>query len=212
MSEQPIVYVVDDDPEMRASLSRLLGELRFTVQTFESGEAFLAAWTPDAPGCVLLDVRMPGMSGLELQRRLRAFPCGLPVIVISGHGDLQLAVQTMRDGAVDFLEKPFRAERLLERIREALARSVRERQEWRVQDQLQRLAAQLTPREREVAQLVLVGLTNKEIAVRLGVSSQAIDSHRARLFRKLQVNNVVEFVRFALRGRLGGATVESSGE
>lgn len=192
------VFIVEDDPAVRASLARLVQEAGFASREFGCAEDFLAVCNADLVGCVLLDVRMPGMSGISLQAELRRKAPLLPVVFITAHGDVPMAVDAMRRGAVDFLEKPVRADRLIESITrasnwQATARS--ERARW---DEVSKRFARLTPRELEVVRLVAAGKTNKGIAVQLGVSSQAIDARRTNAMSKLGVSSVAELVRLVV--------------
>ncbi len=198
MSEDWVVFVVDDDPPVRDSLALLLTVAGFPVRTFASAEAFLAAWQPHWRGCLLTDVRMPGMSGVALQQALRERGIRLPVIVMTGHGDVPLAVQAMKAGAVDFLEKPFDDAQLLERLeqcrREDLARLAKEADRARRRAALERL----TPRERQVLDCLLAGKPNKIIAAELGISPRTVEVHRARVMEKLGVHSLPELVRLVL--------------
>lgn len=195
------VYIVDDDRAVRESLSLILRVAGWAVESYPSAEAFLQGYKDDQPACLLLDVRMPGMSGLELQQHLAGGGVTLPIIFISGHADVPTSVSAMRGGAVDFLEKPFRRDQLLERIREALERAAQlhtERAERR--HVLERLA-RLTPREREVMSLVIAGRSNKEIGRLLGTSHRTVDVQRARVMEKMETGTPQELA--ALLVRLG---------
>jgi len=196
--ESGVVFIVEDDAELRQSIVSLLERGGSTCRSFESARAFLAAYEPQQPGCLVLDIRLPGMSGLELQRELKARETGLPVIVISGYGDVQIVVESMQLGAVDFIEKPFQTQSLLDAVHRALASDLRNRS--RIEDQRRQRARlnALTERERLVVDLVVSGLTNKAIARRLNVSSQAIDARRANAMAKLGVENLAQLIRFAL--------------
>ena len=199
MSEDVIVYVVDDDEAIRRSVRRLLEQVELPVETFASPLDFLNAHDPDRVGCLVLDVRMPGMSGIDLQKRMIEDETGLPVIIVTGHGDIQMAVDSMRRGAIDFLEKPYRAQALLDSIHRALALDRVRHEERRIARELSNRFTKLTAREREVVAMVVKGLTNREIASRVGVSPQAIDARRARAMGKLGVATVPELVEFVLR-------------
>jgi two-component system, LuxR family, response regulator FixJ len=199
MMQTPTVFVVDDDEAMRSSLKWLIESTGMRVQTFDSADAFLTGYSPDWAGCLLLDVRMPGMSGLELQAYLAREDYRLPVIIITGHGDVAMAVKAMQAGALDFIEKPFHDEDLLGSLRRALEADSQDRAQ-RVQhaDILARLES-LTPREHEVMSLVTDGNSNKEIAAALGVSAKTVEAHRARVMDKTQATSLAELVRMAIQ-------------
>lgn len=186
------VYVVDDDPGVCAGLRILLRSAGYEVETFTSARQFLTAIDSRREGCLLLDVRMPGMSGLELQRQLIDQDIPLPVIIITGHGDIQMAVHAVQAGAVDFLEKPVDNERLLNSISKALELNAELRDKRARRAEIEARFAQLTARETEVMQRLIAGRSNKEIAAEFGVSNQAIDAHRKRILRKLEVDTVTE--------------------
>lgn len=197
-AQQSTVFVVDDDQAMRNSLQWLIESVGTKVECFSSAEEFLKSYYPGRAGCLLLDVRMPGMSGLELQEYLLANDIRIPVIIITGHGDVPMAVRSMKGGAVDFIEKPFNDELLLEAIRNAL--NVDEDQRDR-QYELAVLAerlAQLTPREHEVMDMVTVGKSNKEIANMLGVSAKTVEAHRARVMEKMEARSLADLVRMSV--------------
>lgn len=193
-----IVHVVDDDPAMRHSLTWLIGSLGVPVQSFASAEEFLQAVRPDQPGCLVTDVRMPGMSGLELQDTLTRSGSLLSVIVISGHADVPMAARAFRAGAVDVIEKPFNDQVLLDRVHEALEKS---RRAWEGQvrkSQVHGLMARLTQRERQVADLVVAGKPNKVIATELNLSLKTVEVHRHNVMDKLQVASVADLTRLLL--------------
>ena len=191
------VHVVDDDAAVRDSLCVLLASAGFLVQTYDSAVAFLAT-AAGLAGCVLTDVRMPEMDGLELQQRLSQRNIHLPVIVMTGQGDVPLAVRAMKAGAVDFLEKPFDDAALLDAVRRALAESRRREESESASAETSRRLAALTPREREVLDLLVVGLSNKAIAIELGASPRTIEVHRARVFEKLSARSLPDLVRLVL--------------
>jgi len=191
------VHVVDDDAAIRDSLRVLLGSAGFPVKTYDSAAAFLAA-APGLAGCVLTDVRMPEMDGLELQRRLSQHDIRLPVIVMTGQGDIPLAVRAMKAGAVDFLEKPFADAALLDAVRRALAESRRIQAGESAATEASRRLAALTPREREVLQLLVAGMSNKAIAIEVGASPRTVEVHRARVFEKLSARSLPDLVRLVL--------------
>lgn len=196
------VHVVDDDPAMRDLLRILLELVDFRVRTHDSAEAFLAE-APAASGCVLTDVRMPRVSGIELQRRLREQGSLLPVIVMTGQGDIAIAVQAMKAGAVDFLEKPFSEYALFEALNRAIAESKKLREVGAAFEQATARLAALTPREREVLDLLVTGQANKAIAQTLGASPRTIEVHRARVMEKLQAHSLPDLVRLTLAADAG---------
>jgi FixJ family two-component response regulator len=198
MNATPTVHVIDDDAAVRNSLRFLIESAHLSVQTFESAQEFLDKYNPHAPGCVLLDVRMPGMSGLELHERLIADQCALPVIFITGHGDIQMAVQTLKAGAVDFIEKPFGDADLLDRIHKAIELSESILSRRASESQLSERIARLTGRERQVLSMIAHGNANKLIATQLGVSEKTVEAHRANINRKLSASCVAELVRTAI--------------
>ena len=198
MKPDSTVFVVDDDPDVRQSLTRLMEEVKQPVQAFGSAGEFLEAYDPADAGCLVLDVRMPGMSGTELQKKLLADGVTIPVIIITGHGDVPMAVETMQRGAIDFMGKPVSPQLLLDRLQQALARDCECRRSKAERDAIAARVALLTPREREVVDLAVTGMTNKGIAAQLGVSSQAIDSHRAKAMTKMGANSVPELVKLML--------------
>lgn len=195
MSSAPTVYVVDDDPGVLAALQRLLEAAQLRVETFESSAAFLERCGPEMAGCLVLDLRMPGMDGLELQQRLARAAFRLPMIMISAHGEVESAVRAMKGGAVDFLRKPYQPRVLLERIRQALDLDGQRRSDDARRHEQEAALSELTPREREVFDRLLAGRTSKQIALELGVSSKTVDIHRTHVLLKLRVPSVVELVR-----------------
>lgn len=192
------VYIVEDDRSVRDALGLMLSLQGHAVAMYADAEGFLSAYRPDWSGCLLLDIRMPGMSGLELQSRLAEIGCHMPAIIMTGHGDVDSARQAFRAHAVDFLEKPLNQERLLDALGEALARqaSIKTASESR-QSVTKRLEA-LTPREMEVMRLVVAGLHNRDIAVSLGISVRTVEVHKARMMWKLQTQTVADLVRLSL--------------
>jgi FixJ family two-component response regulator len=187
------IYIVDDDEAIRTALQSIGALLEHRVMTFASAEAFLDANLGDTPGCLVLDVKMPGMSGLELQRRLADLGVRLPIVMISGHADVRIAVEAMTLGAVTLLEKPFGLDELLSHVRKALEKD-RHARESDDSDAKARIAA-LTPKEREVLDLIAEGRTNREMAEMLGLSIRAVEDRRARLMKKVQARSVAELVR-----------------
>ncbi len=198
MNTGPTVFVVDDDQAMRTSLQWLIESTGMRVSTFESADAFLAGYAPGRPGCLLVDVRMPGMSGLELQAHLTREGFNLPVIIITGHGDVAMAVKAMKAGALDFIEKPFHDEDLLRSIRRALDYDERRRIGQAARDDLRARLADLTPREFEVMGLVTEGKSNREIASDLGVTPKTVEAHRARVMEKMRADSLADLVRMAM--------------
>jgi RNA polymerase sigma factor (sigma-70 family) len=198
VAPDPTVFIVDDDEALRESLNWLLQSVRLHARTFASAQEFLQAHDPDQPGCLVLDVRMPGMSGLELLDRLVAEDAGIPVILLTAHADVQMAVRALKGGAADFLTKPFNSQELLDRIQVALEKDRRSRaQRSRLAALKQRFAA-LTPREREVMRMVVEGWSNKEIAAQLGVSAKTIEAHRNKVMEKSHAQSLAELVRMAI--------------
>ena len=193
--ETPLIYVVDDDAGMRDSLAFLIESSGYVCIGFSSSEAFLQHYQADRCGCLVVDVRMPGMSGLDLQRELNGSGTTLGLVFISGHGDIPMAVRAIRDGAVEFLEKPFNDQVLLDRINEAVRRSVeatkRKSQQTHLNDRLSRL----TPREREVLDLVVEGKANKVIAAELNIAMKTVEVHRHNVMNKMRVGSVAELAR-----------------
>jgi two-component system, LuxR family, response regulator FixJ len=198
MSTAPTVFVVDDDQAMRTSLQWLIESTGLPVRTYESADAFLADYYPGRSGALLLDVRMPGMSGLELQAQLAREGQSLPVIIITGHGDVAMAVKAMQAGAMDFIEKPFHDEDLLRSIRRALDYDQRSRLSRAARADILARQAELTPREHEVMGMVTEGKANREIAVALGVTAKTVEAHRARVMEKMRANSLAELVRMVL--------------
>lgn len=198
----PVLYLIDDDEAVRHSLAFLLVSAGFTVQIYESASAFLEHSAMLRPGCIITDVRMPGgLSGLDLQRELVNRRIFLPVIVMTGHGDVPLAVQAMKAGAVDFIEKPFSDETLLSAVREALARYAQEAAKQSSFSEAQAKLQRLTPREREVLDGLINGLPNKTIAYDLNISARTVEIHRANLMTKMEAGSLPELVRVALLAR-----------
>lgn len=195
MHQTQTVFVVDDEASVRDSLKWLLESVRIPVQTFESGHAFLAAHTVDRSGCLVLDVRMPGMSGLELMKRLHNAGMRAPIIFLSAHGDVPMAVQTLKDGAFDFLEKPYNNQRFLDCIQCALEHDALNRMHRNVDANLLERLKSLTPREQETIDLVVSGKSSKEIGNLLGISHKTVEAHRGRLMAKMGVGSLVDLVR-----------------
>jgi RNA polymerase sigma factor (sigma-70 family) len=195
----PIVFVVDDDPSVRRAIKRLIGSVGLQVELFGSAQEFLQGWHSDVPSCLVLDIRLPGISGLDFQRQLAEANIHVPIIFITAHGDIPMTVRAMKAGAVEFLTKPFRDQDLLDAIHVALERDrTRRRQEAEIAILQQRLES-LTPREREVLPLVVSGLLNKQIAGEIGTSENTVKVHRSQLMRKMGADSLAELVRLAER-------------
>lgn len=192
------VFVIDDDQAMRNSLKWLIESVGVGVESFASADEFLAQHQPGRTGCLVLDVRMPGMSGLELLEHLAQRNMHIPAVIITGHGDVPMAVRAMKSGAIDFIEKPFNDEALLDAIRRAIAYEEQQRNSHSEHLQVQERMSHLTPREYEVMTMVTDGRSNKEIANTLGVSAKTIEAHRARVMEKMQAGSLAELVRMAL--------------
>jgi len=196
----PTVFVVDDDVAVRKSLVRLLRSAGYQAESFASAGEFLSHWQEHATtGCLVLDVRMPGLSGFDLQRELRSTPQSLPIVFITGYGDIPMSVMAMKAGAVNFLAKPFQADDLLLAIGEAIAGAAENALEQSERAELEQRYATLTPREREVMELVVRGLANKRIATKLGIGEKTIKVHRGRVMSKIQVRSVAELVLVSLK-------------
>ena len=197
MTTEKTVYVVDDDEAVRRFLRGLIGSIGLGVKTYASAQEFLDGYEAGSPGCLLLDIRMPDMSGLELQAELRRREINIPVIILTGHGDVKVAVHAMKAGAVDFIEKPFNNELLLHGIQKAVADSLHSSgTRVRRQEILQRLE-RLTTRERQVLRLVVAGETNKGVARHLGISDKTVEIHRAKVMEKMQAKSLAELVKMA---------------
>lgn len=200
-SVEPTVFVVDDDPAMRESLRWLIESVGLRVETFATGSEFLQHYHPARGGCLVLDVRMPGMSGLELQEKLRAQGVTLPVIILTGHADVPMAVRALKAGAMDFVEKPFSDQLLLDRIQHAIEADRAARRVQREIRDIEERIAQLTPRERQVMERVVAGKANREIAEELGLSPKTIEVHRAHVMDKMQAGSLAELVQIVIRYR-----------
>ena len=205
MGQRAMVCVVEDDAMVRQSLAMLIGTLGVDVRSHADGRAFLDDPASREASCVVLDVRMPGLSGLEVQARMAELGLTAPVIFITGHGDVPMAVEAMRGGAVDFLQKPFDNQVLLARVKQAIARGRDLRLEAEQRSLAEARLAALSPREREVLALLVEGRMNKIIAAELGISAKTVEDHRASIMRKTQVRSVAELVRLAADARPGPA-------
>jgi len=192
------VYIVDDDDAVRDSLCFLLKTVNLDATTFTSGDAFLQSYDEEMTGCVLLDIRMPGTSGIEVQKKLQQLDCKLPIIFITGHGDVPMAVEAMQSGAFDFIQKPFRDQELLDRIFQALEAHEADEEEANHQREVKHRYESLTPREKEVMEFVVKGAANKVIAIDLGVSQRTVEIHRARVMEKMEARSLAELVRMSM--------------
>jgi FixJ family two-component response regulator len=192
------VFIVDDDEAVRSSVRFLIRSVGLNAQVYASAHEFLAAYDPRHPGCLLLDVRMPGMSGLELQQELNRRGATIPVVFITGHGDVAMAVEAMQQGAFDFLQKPFRDQDLLDRVQRALARDAESRSRLAERAEILARLGTLTPRETEVLQLITRGMANKVVGAELGVSQRTVEIHRAHVMEKMNASSLAELVRMVL--------------
>jgi FixJ family two-component response regulator len=203
----PTVFLVDDDAAVLKGLSRLLRSARLNPAAFSSPQAFLAQYDPHTPGCLVLDVAMPGLDGLQLQQALSAQGSELPIIFLTGHGDIPMSVRAMKRGAVDFLTKPVNDQDLFRAIHSALAKDRASRQARAELDDIRQRLATLTPREREVLEHVITGQLNKQIAGDLGAAEKTIKVHRGRVMQKMRVQSVAELVHLAERAGIRGVDV-----
>lgn len=203
MTADGTVYIVDDEESVRRALSRLVRSVGLAVETFPTAQAFLDRERVDRPSCLVLDVRLPGLSGLDLQASLGARQEILPIIFITGRGSIPMSVRAMKDGALDFLRKPVESQELLDAIRRALARSREALGRQAERDVLTARLAMLTAREREVLDLVVAGMLNKQIAVELGAAEKTIKVHRGRVMKKMEADSVAELVRMTQKASLG---------
>ena len=199
--KSPTVFVVDDDAGVRSSIRLLLRSAGLAATPMGSAREFLDTFDPAQPGCLVLDIRMPAMSGMELQQELNRLGAIIPVIFITGHGDVPMAVEAMQLGAFDFLQKPFRDQDLIDRVHKALARDAENRAALQKHDQIRERLASLTPREKEVLELLTQGMQNKVMAAKLGLSQRTVEIHRAHVMEKLRVNSVAQLVRMTLDAR-----------
>lgn len=193
----PIVFIVDDDLSVRRTTERLVRTAGFNVQAFTSGRDFLNSARPDGPACLILDVRMPGLDGMQLQKELTQSGIKIPIIFITGHGDIPMSVRAMKAGAVEFLTKPFRSRSLLEAIQSAIERDRSAHKQRSESEELRERYEQLTAREREVMVLVVAGLLNKQVAGELATTERTIKFHRANIMQKMQVESLADLVRMA---------------
>ena len=197
MNDMPTVFVIDDDQAIRESLEWLMTSVDLHVESYSNAQAFVSNHDPNRPGCIVLDIRMPGVSGLDLQAQLLAQGVQLPIIIITGHGAVPLAVRAMKAGAVDFLEKPFDDQVLLDRVQQAIQRDAENRRKRARRDSVQSLAATLTAREQEVMGLVVNGFMNKQIAHELSISEKTVESHRAGVMKKMRAESLAQLVKLS---------------
>lgn len=198
-SEEPIVFVVDDDQGVREATRSLLASVGLRVETFKTAHEFLNIRRPDGPGCLVLDVRLPGLSGLDLQQELARKGLAIPIVFVTAHGDVPMSVQAMKAGAVEFLTKPFREQQLLDAVQQAIDRDRIVRQQRAELAELRQWYESLTPRERDVMTLVVTGLLNKQIAAELHTSEATVKAHRAEAMRKMRAQSLAQLVRIADR-------------
>jgi two-component system, LuxR family, response regulator FixJ len=198
VTSQPTVFVVDDDEAVRGSLKLLLKSIGLPAMAYPSAPEFLAAYRTEQAGCLILDIRMPGMSGLELQQQLNVRGAVIPVVFISGHGDIPMAVEAMQHGAFDFLQKPFRDQDLIDRVQKAMERDAANRDQLRQLGRIKERVDCLTAREREVLGLMILGKQNKVMAADLGVSQRTVEIHRSRVMEKMAARSLAQLVRMML--------------
>ena len=203
MDKNQTVFVVDDDVSIRNSVKWLLDSVRIPALTFDSAAAFLTAYSLKMDGCVILDVRMPGMSGTELMKRFHQLGGRIPIIFLSAHGDIPMAVQALKDGAFDFIEKPYKNQQLLDCVQRALELNAQNKKRRSADETLQHHLDGLTQRERQILDLVVAGKTNKEIGQHLCISYKTVESHRSRLMMKMSASNLAELIRTVTAYRAG---------
>ena len=199
-TENPIIYIVDDNDDVRETLELLFESVDLCAESFGSAAEFLDAYPMGQSGCLITDVRMPEMSGLELQEEMVKRSIDLPVIIITGYGDVEMAVNAMKAGAADFIEKPYKEQELLDRVHKAINQSAQKRQESSEEQMAHERLAQLTPRERQVLEFIVDGEPNKRIAYHLGISEKTIEFHRAKIMKKLEAKSLAELVRKTMVG------------
>jgi FixJ family two-component response regulator len=192
------VFIVDDDEPVRDALRLLMKSVGHEAETFASGDEFLTSCGQEISGCLILDIRMPGMSGLELQEQLHKKGVNIPIIFITGHGDVPMAVQAMKHGAMDFLQKPFREQDLVDRVNEALEKDVNTNKLALQRTEIEQRVANLTPRERQIMNMIVQGKASKVIAIDLGLSQRTVETHRTRIMHKMQSRSLAELVRMVV--------------
>lgn len=208
---KPTVFVVDDEPAVQQSLQWLLESVGLPVQTFGSASEFLGYWRPEMPGCLLLDLRMPGISGVELMEQLRQQGSIMPIIVVTAHGDVPVAVHAMKAGAMEFIEKPYSDQLLLDRVQTAMEIDAQRRRELASRTAMSNRVALLTPRERQVMEMVVIGQSNRQIAAELSLSEKTVEVHRAHVMEKMRADSLAQLVRMVLvaQGKAETSLVES---
>ncbi len=192
------VFIVDDDEPVRDALRLLMKSVGHEAETFASGDEFLTSCSQEISGCLILDIRMPGMSGLELQEQLHKRGVNIPIIFITGHGDVPMAVQAMKHGAMEFLQKPFREQDLVDRVNEALEKDENTNKLAPQRTEIEQRVTKLTPRERQIMDMIVQGKASKVIAIDLGLSQRTVETHRSRIMRKMQSRSLAELVRMAV--------------
>jgi len=198
MTVEPTVFIVDDDQEVREAISLLMRSVGLAAESFGSAQEYLGAFDPSRPGCLVLDVRMKGMSGLDLQQRLSSEPLHPPIVVITGHGDVPMAVRAVKSGAVDFIEKPFNDQVLLDAVHRAFEQDAERRGQASQRADIEERLQRLTPREREILDLVVMGRRNKVIAADLGITQSTVEAHRAKVMEKTEARSLSDLMRMML--------------